>query len=712
MQNNLNIGFENFRVFKDVVNFDFAPITILTGANNSGKSTIIKGIKIMEQFLNQQKIHYGYRSFNIWNIPLLEFNTNELKILGSFMNVVNDPNKDYISFSLKSTHEYFGEYHIIFRFIKNNDNRGRLQNLLFFIENSEKPIIDFKYDNDTRKWGYKADYLWLAENLKNFFLILEKSENLAKIYSPLIEEFHDKNYSVDFIPHSFIPKVSKEFVCFLAENGFDINEYISIRKKISFLHETEFIKSKHIKNHLINESLEVKNYYDFWINQKFKLTDLIFVDYILHPVISSLEENFTVYDLCSKLVEIYPHLSDKKDLLELCELAFTILFNFYTQLKARFSTEKGEIEIINPILSTSKLPRKVFKIIDQIILFNASRLYLPIEQHIDKIERIEIPHILFNEHKDEIDYGLVSILNILFDRLPYEGVWDNLEQLEEFTKLLIAELLKNTQNNFRNIEIIEANRATEKKRTYDFHSNNSPFAKFLHNFYFNETHYRGIISISRQEKIDFVNHWLKEFEIADKMEIEINDEGDGAKVFLTKDNVKRNFSDLGYGTTKLLPLFMYVADFSIKNGARIGNKSQRREVAGSGVWDGWDEPIIFPYTICIEEPETNLHPMIQSKLADFFVFCAKKLNIRFIIETHSEYLIRKLQYLTAKQEITTKDTVIHYIGHPDRNKRAHGEEQIRTIHIKPNGQLTKPFGSGFLDEADKLALSLLDYALN
>jgi predicted ATPase len=49
--------------------------------------------------------------------------------------------------------------------------------------------------------------------------------------------------------------------------------------------------------------------------------------------------------------------------------------------------------------------------------------------------------------------------------------------------------------------------------------------------------------------------------------------------------------------------------------------------------------------LLIEEPESNLHPALQSKLAVFFVELANKYNKQIIIETHSEYIIRKIQYV-------------------------------------------------------------------
>ena len=46
-------GLENFRVFKDYTWFDFAPITLFVGPNNSGKSSVIKALLLLKD--NYQK---------------------------------------------------------------------------------------------------------------------------------------------------------------------------------------------------------------------------------------------------------------------------------------------------------------------------------------------------------------------------------------------------------------------------------------------------------------------------------------------------------------------------------------------------------------------------------------------------------------------------------------------------------------------------------
>ena len=107
-------------------------------------------------------------------------------------------------------------------------------------------------------------------------------------------------------------------------------------------------------------------------------------------------------------------------------------------------------------------------------------------------------------------------------------------------------------------------------------------------------------------------------------------------------------------------------------------------------------------TIAVEEPEIHLHPAFQSKLADMFASAAEY-NIHFIVETHSEYLIRKLQVMVADKDCNLKSESVS-LNYVDK-----GEDGIsynKPITIKEDGDLSDSFGPGFYDEADALAIQL------
>lgn len=184
-----------------------------------------------------------------------------------------------------------------------------------------------------------------------------------------------------------------------------------------------------------------------------------------------------------------------------------------------------------------------------------------------------------------------------------------------------------------------------------------------------------INSISSKSNVDTkeLNYWLKEFEIADELKIHNISEIGVSHLSLLKNGKHINIADVGYGVSQLLPILLRLCLYD-------------------------KTPII------IEEPETNLHPALQSKLADFLISQMKK-GRRIIIETHSEYLIRRLQYLVAKKQVNESSCVIYYFN-SDSNV-TEKEPKVKKIEITEDGNLTDSFGHGFFDEASRLQFELL-----
>lgn len=165
-------------------------------------------------------------------------------------------------------------------------------------------------------------------------------------------------------------------------------------------------------------------------------------------------------------------------------------------------------------------------------------------------------------------------------------------------------------------------------------------------------------------------------------------------------------SDLGMGSNQLLILL-----FSIAN--QIGSFRQETKIYSS-VEDN-DFPELLESlefkrkvsTIIIEEPEQNLHPQIQSRLADFMLEMHETYGFRFLVETHSEYLIRKTQALVAKHRykdeqdlITNNPFAVYYF---DNDKIVYP----MTYGIK--GVFKNKFGGGFFDEASSLSFEVMKY---
>ena len=115
---------------------------------------------------------------------------------------------------------------------------------------------------------------------------------------------------------------------------------------------------------------------------------------------------------------------------------------------------------------------------------------------------------------------------------------------------------------------------------------------------------------------------------------------------------------------------------------------------------------LHPITVALEEPECHLHPSLQSKIADMIVEANKQFGIHFIIESHSEYLIRKLQLLVSQEEIGIDNISLLYVN---QKSRPNYLPVLTDIGINEDGTLKNEFGKGFYDESLRLSKELFNF---
>ncbi|MDO4971804.1 MAG: AAA family ATPase [Bacteroidales bacterium] len=186
-----------------------------------------------------------------------------------------------------------------------------------------------------------------------------------------------------------------------------------------------------------------------------------------------------------------------------------------------------------------------------------------------------------------------------------------------------------------------------------------------------------------QQKRKFVVEWMKKFNIGIGYEItSVGGEAHTVKI-ITENGEKINLSDKGMGSIQIMTLLFRLA---IK--LKKGNLDM----------------------IIIEEPEQNLHPKLQSKLAELFYCINKKYQVRFLIETHSEYLIRKTQLLVKRgfeknKNFTNPFKVYYFKENQKRKTKKH--TSYYEMEYNKNGYFKNDFGPGFLDEAENLAYEIL-----
>ncbi len=116
-------------------------------------------------------------------------------------------------------------------------------------------------------------------------------------------------------------------------------------------------------------------------------------------------------------------------------------------------------------------------------------------------------------------------------------------------------------------------------------------------------------------------------------------------------------------------------------------------------------------TVLIEEPEQNIHPMLQSMLADMFVDFWKLLSkgnkSQLIVETHSEYLIRRTQVLVAEESYVDEQEMLEdNLFRVFYFEKENLDQPFYQMTYGINGRFKESFGRGFYDAAGNLALEL------
>ena len=235
------------------------------------------------------------------------------------------------------------------------------------------------------------------------------------------------------------------------------------------------------------------------------------------------------------------------------------------------------------------------------------------------------------------------------------------------------------EQNIPNIEYIYPHAVT-RKVIFSVHDRDDYVAHTIHEAY---THK----ALCNKDAISFVRHWLSRFKIGSDCTISTV-EGEGYMIHIIDDKGRsRNLIDLGTGSAQIILLLLKVAT--------IMTYYNRRSTL-----------------IIMEEPEQNLHPNYQSLLADLF-FDIYDHGVRMIIETHSEYLIRRSQVIVAEaaaekgwsQEETDEYNPFRVIYFPECG-------QPYDMHYKVNGDFEHLFGEGFYDAAAKNKIELYRRQLN
>lgn len=144
------------------------------------------------------------------------------------------------------------------------------------------------------------------------------------------------------------------------------------------------------------------------------------------------------------------------------------------------------------------------------------------------------------------------------------------------------------------------------------------------------------------------------------------------RVKINDGGVWSSLIDVGFGISQLLPII--VADLQMPKGS----------------------------TLIVAQPEMHLHTSAQADFASYFIKQVKEKNKRYILETHSEYMLNRIRAAIVKGIIGPKDVSVYYY-----DNSLSGSKYYK-INLTKDGQIKGAPKEFF----DTYQMEVMDIALN
>lgn len=172
----------------------------------------------------------------------------------------------------------------------------------------------------------------------------------------------------------------------------------------------------------------------------------------------------------------------------------------------------------------------------------------------------------------------------------------------------------------------------------------------------------------RPDLIDHANRWLNKLEIGYQLSVKPIGEKDSDLFEVRLADTRRypsvevGLSDVGFGISQILPFLVQ----SLATTNQI---------------------------ISIEQPEVHIHPRLQADLGELLAECiGDTFGHQFLIETHSEHLVLRLQRLIRSQRLKPDDVSIVFV------ERGKGGSRVKRLHLDERGEFIDQWPGGFFPE--------------
>ncbi len=700
----------NFRLFEEEL-FEFTPLTILTGPNSSGKSTLVKALTLLQENLKSPN-YLGRLTFKEGNHRLGSFESvlktgAKQKIIGFDLKIENTSIKrlgqddrhvfddvKYFNISLRYSQDsiqkengVISEYRVdleyeegsCFKIIHLARDGGAAD---VFINTSW--LVQSLLDKQLFKINPKLYKIWSLLNPEDIQIaVKEIIAGLEKEKTQKLKEIDNKSFDlINYEKTSDDVTSDSTIQAKLNQLNKDISsyekEYEKMTKKLRLTierleqEELEKIKTENDSEALSSireqiEDIEIKlsQIEESYLNKQKEFEQqknniISEREYEIKKQIDELEEKGQ--DLEDKEEEEVEQLFDKE--IENINGDY-IRTQLYNQIRIAalgfFQEEIGDSQINYNIPSL-----KDNTLSDYLINVEWRGAIESLINHYTSLQAVDV--IPWNKETSFIKDKLLSHDPVLFMDLFSDG--DEEGDYNQLTNNLITQLRIVIKELFQPLPFHALSAVRGLQQRFYQTSGSSSFDL--------EVSLSKLLSMQYQrekEKLDFINHWVREFEIGQQVFAEVV-EGDFIKGciqdFEENGGQLVNLADKGLGVSQLLPIIVAAAD-ALESGMLI----------------------------CVEEPGTHLHPNFQAKLVEF-VQAGVDQGVNFLFETHSEYFIRKLQHHIIHDEVFDEGLIlIKYLGEYRGKKGAFIKVSADGDLISDGEAVLADFGQGFLDEATK-----------
>jgi len=708
------INIKNFRVFDESgVSFDLSPITILTGGNSSGKSTVVKALLLLQDFCQQLKADYDEgRTISLGKYKM-DFHKEPNNILGSFDLVrhqgddedsVKSDSEKYITIEMKMYSYWLLQdviLHLEFGTIETDDlNNGYLHaysiltlgNKVLYKAvrggNASKDFTSVKNNLLQFLYGQHAISLWQNEitSLRVCEYGWDPDESIFEDFKKAINEMDDDDaiHLLEWHVSHFESRYSNKSII-------------------------ETLTSKKIGSSFINNSPLLNVWCFFPCLEKFKdMTKSEIIDSI-----HELEKNYSEgeNEKPSTKKNRHEYIEELLDLFEKSDAS--TLHDFISQ---------KEDELL--------FKKEVIKYVGKSFCYPSSIDYLDEVKGQSNLIRIsEALNAKVNDPQwERILYGMTLINKMTGSNELYQESEDIFSYSWHTMEIVLDGcLVRMIDDLFYQIipENISYSSTTvvRQQRLYSL-EDNSDFSKTLKSFFeikrsYNEaktSYYRYPdfwskmnLQPNKYEPGSFMNKWVKQLNIADHVELKSHAEGYGVSIILHKNennNKGMLLAEKGVGVTQVFTLLLKIENAIINSLYNILKHPLYTDGMHKDLFQYFSTyNQLHPITVALEEPECHLHPMYQSLLADMLNEAYREYNVHFIVETHSEYLIRKAQVLVAQHKYESEEELNE--DNPFKVYYIPNDTEPYEMAFNIDGRFKNEFGKGFFDEASNLAFEIL-----